>query len=291
MLEFLTSFLWTCVLAFLGKRTGFLDHPSFRKTHRRAVPPVGGIAIFLTLLMFEKDNPIFPYSVPMFILGLLDDLFDLSYRLKLIVTVLVSLWFVASTSTDTFIFGLKVHSTFLLIWFVGMMNAFNVIDGLDGLLGGISIVSSFLIGEEGLAFSLLGFLPMNLPPARVFLGNSGAFFLGAFLSMSTVRFFRGDMGFATLFLGLPFYEIVFSFLRRVISGRNPFSADEFHTHHVFSRGLGKWHALIVLVAFSSFFNLLGLTEKFHVFFLFLIACGVLFLSYGMFQGSDRNFNL
>jgi len=291
MTEFLTSFLLTCALVYLGKKTGFLDRPSSRKTHKKAIPPVGGVALFLTLLMFERDNPVFLYSTPMFILGILDDLFDLSYRLKLIVTSLVSLWFVVSASTGTFIFGLEVHPIFLLVWLVGMMNAFNVIDGLDGLVGGISVVSSFLIGEKSLAFSLLGFLPMNLPPAKVFLGNNGAFFVGAFLSMSTVKFFHGDVGFATLFLGLPFYEIVFSFLRRVISGRNPFSADELHTHHVFSRRMGKWRALIVLVAFSSFCNLLGLTEKFHVLFLFLFLCSVLFLSYSMFQSSDRNLDL
>ncbi|PLV60350.1 glycosyltransferase family 4 protein [Thermotoga sp. KOL6] len=291
MLEFLVSFFGTFTLFLIGKRTGFLDHPSSRKLHESAVPPVGGIAIFLTLLVFGRDNPVFVYSIPMFVLGILDDIFDLSYKVKLTATAFVSLWYVLSVPLETYIFGTKVPQILLLIWILGMVNAFNVIDGIDGLMGGISFLMALLLGEKSLAFSILGFIPMNLPPAKVFLGNNGSFFLGTFLSLASFQFFDGDIGFATLFLGLPFYEIVFSFLRRAWKRKNPFSPDKFHTHHVFCRRLGKWGSFITLLSISAFFNLLGLSEKFQTFFLYLVICIILFFTYSLFQSDYRGFDL
>jgi UDP-GlcNAc:undecaprenyl-phosphate GlcNAc-1-phosphate transferase len=291
MWEAIISFFLTSVLSVFAKKTGFLDHPDSRKSHGRAVPPVGGVSIFLTLLIFERDNPFFLFSIPLFFLGLLDDLFDLSYRIKLAVTTLVAVWFSTAVTIEVSIFGARIHPVFFVIWFVGMVNAFNVVDGLDGLLSGISLFSSLMIGERSLAFSIIGFLPWNLPDAKVFLGNSGSFLLGAYLSTASVVFFEGDLGYATLFLGFPFYEIVFSFVRRLVVKKNPFSPDEKHTHHVFSRKIGKWKTLLILVSFSLMFNLLGLSQKFYLILLYVVLCCVLLFTYCVLQRGDGNLKL
>ncbi len=291
MWEAIISFFLTSVLSVFAKKTEFLDRPDSRKSHGRAVPPVGGVSIFLTLLIFERDNPFFLFSIPLFLLGLLDDLFDLSYRIKLAVTALVAVWFSTAVTIEVSIFGARIHPVFFVIWFVGMVNAFNVVDGLDGLLSGISLFSSLMIGERSLAFSIIGFLPWNLPDAKVFLGNSGSFLLGAYLSTASVVFFEGDLGYATLFLGFPFYEIVFSFVRRLVAKKNPFSPDEKHTHHVFSRKVGKWKTLLILVSFSLMFNLLGLSQKFYFIFLYVVLCCVLLFTYCVLQRGNGNLKL
>ncbi|AAD36631.1 UDP-phosphate alpha-N-acetylglucosaminyl 1-phosphate transferase [Thermotoga maritima MSB8] len=291
MWEAIISFFLTSVLSVFAKKTEFLDRPDSRKSHGRAVPPVGGVSIFLTLLIFERDNPFFLFSIPLFLLGLLDDLFDLSYRIKLAVTALVAVWFSTAVTIEVSIFGARIHPVFFVIWFVGMVNAFNVVDGLDGLLSGISLFSSLMIGERSLAFSIIGFLPWNLPDAKVFLGNSGSFLLGAYLSTASVVFFEGDLGYATLFLGFPFYEIVFSFVRRLVVKKNPFSPDEKHTHHVFSRKIGKWKTLLILVSFSLMFNLLGLSQKFYFIFLYVVLCCVLLFTYCVLQRGNGNLKL
>jgi len=106
-----------------------------------------------------------------------------------------------------------------------------------------------------------------------------------------VVFFEGDLGYATLFLGFPFYEIVFSFVRRLVVKKNPFSPDEEHTHHVFSRKVGKWKTLLILVSFSLMFNLLGLSQKFYFILFYVVLCCVLLFAYCMFQRGDGNLEL
>ena len=262
-------FLVPLVIAF-SKKEGLVDLPNERKIHKIPVSRLGGVAIWTsTMLTFLclVFMSYYPYgklmsgillgSSLMFLLGLIDDVYGLGAKFKLLIQL--------SIATIVYLLGVQINSVpffggldlgwlsypITLLWIVGISNAVNFIDGVDGLAGSVVTVNSVtlailaitlsppnpisaLIGFI-LAGSMLAFLTFNFNPAKIFMGDSGSLFSGFILATISIT---GVMKVATLAILLPFVvlavpiiDITYASLRRIAKGQSPFVADAEHIHH------------------------------------------------------------
>ncbi len=255
-----------------SKKEGLVDLPNERKIHKIPVSRLGGVAIWSsTMLTFFLLVLLsyYPYGSLlsgillggslMFLLGLVDDVYNLSAKFKLFIQIaIVTIVYLLGVKIDTIInpFGGVFHLGLLsypitLLWIVGICNAVNFIDGVDGLAGSVITVNSITLAIVAvsmtpsnsisaliafiLAGSMLAFLAYNFNPAKIFMGDSGALFAGFLLASLSIT---GVMKTATLAIFLPFVvlavpimDITFSSLRRILKGTSPFVADAEHIHH------------------------------------------------------------
>ncbi|WP_041082900.1 glycosyltransferase family 4 protein [Thermotoga profunda] len=293
-MSFVISFCLSLIFVRFFAQKFPVDLPSSRKIHKVPIPLTGGIAIFVALLFVENQTKMVLLICFAFLFGILDDIEELSYKIKLPFQLIIAIVQLIIGPSEIYFLSIPLHGIFAktiqTFWFMSMFNALNMIDGMDALACSTSMISAFLIGEWRLGFAIAGFLPFNLPKAKSFLGNSGSAILGAVLPISVLVFFKGDIGYATIFLGYPAYEVVSSFLRRIVRHKNPFVADKNHTHHLFMKKIGVWRTLIFLIIFSFLCNLLGLAEKFWSFAIFLAICVSLFI-YCFSKSGNSNLDL
>ncbi len=263
----LISFTMTPAARVLAYKLGAIDVPKDeRRMHNKPIPRLGGIAVFIG---FSVSTMVFCDVTPsllalwfggliIVVLGILDDIFRLRALIKFVVQIGVAFVAVSQGLTISFInlFGNYItlgifEIPVTIIWIVGLTNAINLIDGLDGLSCGISAICSFslllctiMLGENPeitlltgiLAASCLGFLPFNTNPAKIFIGDTGALFLGYTLSILSLQgLFKTHTILSFMIplsiFGFPLFETVFSFLRRILHGKNPFAPDRGHIHH------------------------------------------------------------
>lgn len=265
------SFLATPLVKTLAYKVGAIDVPKDeRRMHQIPIPRLGGLAIFLaffiSVLIFadidRQMQGILLGAVMIVVLGVLDDIMTLRALPKLLVQIAaagvaayhgcVIQFFsnpnIFSDATYVNLGWLSVPIT--IVWIVAITNAVNFIDGLDGLAVGVSAISTaalfviaLLVSELNIAIVLialfgacLGFIPYNLNPAKIFMGDTGATFLGYILAtLSITGLFKlyAIISFAVpfLILGVPIFDICFAFLRRIAHGQNPMTADRGHVHH------------------------------------------------------------
>jgi UDP-GlcNAc:undecaprenyl-phosphate GlcNAc-1-phosphate transferase len=210
-----------------------------------------------------------------FIIGLFDDLFGLKWSRKLIFQVLVAaggilfgikIGFLSGVRTDFIYLPSTATVLFTIAWVIALMNAVNLIDGMDGLATGISAIAAgaFLIlaliqGQVVAALlsaavlgATLGFIPFNFHPAKIFLGDAGSLLLGYLLAaISIVGPFKTTTALTValpiLILALPLFDTSFAILRRTVAGRKIHEADTDHVHHQLARrGLGHRGTVLVL---------------------------------------------
>ena len=279
-----------------ARRIGALDRPGeSRRVHDHPIPRLGGLAILLGLLagvaLFGTQDRglrgILAGSLVVAALGMADDLWDLKPWIKLLAETLAALIALGHgveihILTDPVHFAGEVLSLGVLsapvtvLWIVGMTNALNLIDGLDGLAAGVSLIScgcmlavslflpettdmSVLLGALGGA--CLGFLPYNRNPARIFMGDIGALLLGYVLSTASVLgLFKmyAAVTFAAplLILALPLTDTLYAVVRRLRRGESPMKADRGHIHHrLLALGLTQKQAVAVLYAVSAVLGL------------------------------------
>jgi UDP-GlcNAc:undecaprenyl-phosphate/decaprenyl-phosphate GlcNAc-1-phosphate transferase len=302
LLAFSGAFLLTIFLTPLVKRQAIrldaFDHPNeARRVHQTPMPRLGGVAIYATLglgvALCSWFDPVFftigkliLIATPVFLLGVVDDLRGVSERLKLLVpagcaVLLYSFgWRVTALSLlPGMTFRLPLWLGFLLtvLWVVGVTNAFNLMDGLDGLAVGISalaisavLLCAMLLGQTASAWlaallvgALLGFLPSNFYPAKIFLGDSGSLFLGFVMAAVTLTGTTAEAGtvsfVAPIVLGLPLVEAVVTLLRRRIAGQPLLPGDRGHFHHkLLELGLSQRQAVLRLYAAGLVFAVSGL---------------------------------
>ena len=271
------------------------DKPNGRKLHARAIPHLGGVAIFagffLALLVLlatpfgvtqaSRILALLPGLLLVFGLGLVDDLRGLRAGVKLVYQVVAAVCVVAmggglwQGSFSDPIFALAVALS--VLWYVGVCNSVNLIDGLDGLAAGIAVVAAaaFLavgirVGDAAVvlvAMSLMGallaFLRFNFHPALIFMGDTGSMFLGFTLAFLTcllapqVGLVSALLGGATI-LGVPILDTLTAICRRLAARRHIFAADGEHTHHKLLRlGLSHRAAVLLLYALATVFAALG----------------------------------
>jgi len=176
------------------------------------------------------------------------------------------------------------------LWFVGMINSVNFIDGLDGLLAGVAIIAVVALGINSLlapvqplvaalcallAGALLGFLPYNFHPARVFIGTAGVFTVGYALAALSVLG-TAKVALALLVLGVPIIDAFWIIIRRVSAGRSPFSADRGHFHHrLLDLGLSHRQAVLLIYLLGLALALAGflLSGRGQISFFLLVVIG------------------
>ncbi len=269
---FLVSFATTPFVRKLAFKINAVDVPdNKRHIHKKTTPLIGGLAIFMGfivgMLLFYRPmdvqfRGIMIATVIIILAGVIDDTIVLKAKVKLLIQIICALivYFhgvkIDYISMPDFIVpGGMLYLSWLslpitVLWIVGVTNAVNLIDGLDGLAAGVSSIAAFslffiaiLTSENdvailtaALAGGCLGFLPYNINPARIFMGDTGALFLGFILSVVCIQgLFKGYViiSFVVpfLILGLPLFDTIFAILRRLINKKPIMEADRSHLHH------------------------------------------------------------
>ena len=286
----------TPVVKSLAFKMGAMDVPKDnRRMHDHPIPRMGGLAIFLgfllSVLLFAEITPqlrgMLLGSVIIVVLGIFDDIYSLPAMFKFVVQIVAALVAVFSGNVIQTLSNPNIFSSDLywdlgvlsipvsVIWIVAITNAVNLIDGLDGLACGVSTISSMTllvislvvsdapaaILMAALAGSCIGFLPYNLNPAKIFMGDTGSTFLGYVLAVVSIQGlfkFYTIISFAVpfLMLGLPIFDTCFAFIRRIAHGQSPMHADRSHVHHrLIDMGFSQKQAVAVLYIISAILGL------------------------------------
>ena len=285
----------TPIVIRVARRLNIVDDPDMRKVHSKPIPRIGGIAIFVSMmaliipvlflpnvigdsfrLIRSKVIALLFAAAFMFFVGLVDDIKQLRVRAKLLAQIIAAIVVCSAgirinfiTITDSLVINFGWLSWPLTIfWIVGVTNAINFIDGLDGLAAGICaaacgviVILSFYFGPVTMTIIMLsllgaltGFLFFNFNPARIFMGDCGSLFLGFTIASSSVLCAaktRTIVGLAlpVLTLGIPIFDALLSMLRRFLERRSIFSPDRSHFHHrLLAIGLCQRHAVIIAYA-------------------------------------------
>ncbi|MFV0440735.1 MAG: MraY family glycosyltransferase [Lachnospirales bacterium] len=225
-------------------------------------------------------------GVLIFIVGLLDDKYTMPAKVKLFCQIVVAVVVISFGITVDFIdypLTVPIEAQWLnkgitLIWIVGIINAMNIIDGIDGLAAGVSAISSlfltvlcFLSGSPisvilsaSLAGSCLGFLPRNFYPSEIFMGDTGAMFLGYVLSVASILgLFKSyallSIVISVLVLAFPIFDVGFAMIRRLLSGKPIMTADRGHLHHrIYDAGFNEKQTVAILYCVSFVCAMLAL---------------------------------
>jgi len=299
------TYILTVTLIKLAPKIGAVDKPGGRKIHRVPVPKLGGLAIFIAFaitvglavlfnptvadeFLSQKTFAIFIGLFVMLLLGIYDDLFKLSWMWKftfqiVAACIVIRQGLVITNITNPLgLMTLKIPIMFgfffTIMWLVGLTNAVNLSDGLDGLATGIVLIVSgvtfansiYLMQTRPEQYQLfifpavtsvcilgasVAFLKFNFYPARIFLGDTGSLFLGFLIACTAVRSSQistTTVAFVVpvIALGLPILDTTLAFLRRTAKRRNPFRADMDHIHHrMIQSGLSHPQAVLVLYGF------------------------------------------
>ena len=302
LLTALCSFALLLSLPRVARQIGLLDHPDERKHHETATPLIGGISIALAVtvgILLQSSgistHRIFLLSVAVIcVVGVVDDLTDLSYRLKMFCQILVALLIViVGGETVTHIgyiffsdtgYGLGPFSqVFTIIAVVGLMNAYNMIDGHDGLAAGCAVITLLSVG---LALTVLQDAPVpvllilflissliffffNLESVvgsrrQAFLGDAGSLMLGLAVAYFLIKYSglqasKIKVAAAPWLVGLPLLDMMAVLTRRLLNRRSPFRADRIHFHHVMmDYGLSKGRVLLLALVLQSLLSGIGL---------------------------------
>lgn len=296
VVAFIISFAATPIVKSFAQKVGAMDVPDgARRVHDHPIPRMGGLAIFLgfllSALLFVDIGPQFQGillgCVIIVATGVIDDIISLNAWVKLALQIAAALVAVLHgirievlinpivwSSSEYWVLGaLSIPIT--ILWIVGITNSVNLIDGLDGLAVGVSTISSvtmliiaLLVADAQVALVLaalagacVGFMPYNLNPAKIFMGDTGSLLLGYVLATTSVMGlfkFYAVVSFAVplLALAVPLFDTVFAFCRRLLKGQSPFHPDRGHFHHrLIDMGLSQKQAVAVLYCISAVLGL------------------------------------
>lgn len=325
----LQSLIFSCFLAFgltylvmpkvieIARRRGLVDHPEDRSSHTEVTPSLGGIPIFLatfcSMLVFAPAGSlqnmqfIFAALALVFVMGATDDIITLSAQVKLVgQLIVVGLLVVLADVRLEGMYGLFgyhgqfpyalsiVVSAFTLLV---IMNAFNLIDGINGLAASLGAMINICLGcwfyitgmpvlgllSLSLAGALLAFLRFNITPAQIFMGDTGSLFIGTITGMLTIRFidlcagstpsagdfcFQNPVAIAVSLLIVPLFDTLRVVITRMLRGRSPFKADRRHIHHLlidcgFSHMAATSILLLVNMSFISLVFMLDSRLSLH----------------------------
>ena len=304
------------IVALFARQVGWMATPDERRSHSEPTPYVGGIAFFLALVaaivvarQMDRFDPLFRNNsellgvivagLVVFVLGFIDDIHEVSAPMKVTGVVIAALslvWFgvtmiyFRAPFVDVFVLSSDWIPLFTVFWLLGMTQAVNLIDGLDGLAAGIVAIASgaFFVYSRHLGINgllsepnigplvaiitvgiCLGFLPYNFHPARIFMGDSGALLLGLLVAVSTsvvggranpetqaasgqTYFFLAPLFIPLLVLGVPIIDVIFAIIRRTRSGVGLATADTGHLHHrLIKLGHGPRRAVVILWSWTA----------------------------------------
>lgn len=314
------SFLLTFVYRKVATVAGWIDKPNTKKIHSRPIPTMGGICVFLCYwgIYFVSIPPenklmdigaLFLSSLVILITGIIDDQLELKPWQKMTGILIAGniFYFFTSTRLDHFtvaILGTVDFSQFsylaMMIWIAGITNAMNLMDGLDGLATGTSIISLVTMGLVSYFFMdttnvavvvmifllvavLLGFLPHNFHPARVFLGDTGALFIGFMIATLSLNGLKHATFISLLvpvaILGVPLTDTIAAMIRRLLRKQAISKKDWGHLHHRLLRlGFSHRQTVLVIYGLGIIFSLTALLYPLSSFL------GSIILTFGLFVG-------
>lgn len=309
---FLTSLILTHLMIKTSKNMNIMDIPNERSVHKKPTPLLGGIAIFLSFLfgfiLFGNQNPlmisILIASFLILLLGIFDDIKPIKARYKFVIHILVALivvFYGGLKLTHVDIFGLSLNFKWMspyvtILIIVGIINAVNLIDGLDGLCAGISSIYFLTIGVIALILNkfngldiilsfimlgaTLGFLVFNFPPAKIFMGDTGSTFLGLMISVIMLLGFKTvtltSLLIPLVLLILPITDTLFAIIRRALNKKPIGQADKEHIHHQLLKHLSTRKTILVIyivdLIFSvvSIFYAIGKKKEMIIFYILLM---------------------
>lgn len=329
------SVIATPLVRLLAFKIGAVDNPNARRINKIPMPSAGGLAVFFAFAVstlvflppivkhvsvngtyFEYVLPIVLAGTVIIITGLIDDVKELAPMPKMVGILIAAsmIWLFTDFRFDDFKIpfgGPLLHfpmwlSFFLtVLWIVAITNAVNLIDGLDGLVSGVAIISLSTMGLVSYFFlydsniflvltvfilvaAILGFLPYNYNPAVIYLGDTGALFIGFMIGVLSLQGLKNSTAVAVvtpmIILGVPITDTVVAMIRRKLSGQKIYEADKMHLHHrLLSLGLSHRGTVLVIYAISFVFSLISLLLNVSsrlggVLLLIALVCGVLILS-------------
>ena len=324
LISFLVTYKSVPIINIIGKRYLLVDTPNKRKQHSKLIVRIGGLSIFIGLLspflLFFIFGLIKPESSPviltilfgsflMFLIGFIDDIFSMSFSKRLILQLFVSslIWSQGLKINEIYLSWLIPNlnnieiSPFLdllitNIWVVGIINAMNWLDGLDGLASGINLIcgvgfsiaslSMGIYNESFLMIALsgacLGFLLHNSYPAKIFMGDGGSYLLGSLIAFFSLYLYQIDLNSdnklidplsITLFMLLPLIDMVYVIFSRILNGALPFFPDRRHLHHrlmyIGFNHTDTVHFCYLISFFFASISLGNLYPNFRFYFIFL----------------------
>ncbi len=264
-----------------------------RKIHKKSIPNLGGVCVFIASMFayftfsdyvnVPRPDKLFSISILLFFVGLKDDLEPVHPWKRFIYEFVCAFFIIYITDiripsmygifyVDILPYWVSFGLTSVFI--VACINAYNMIDGIDGLLGSLSLLGTIIfgimfydVGEQlwallcvSVAGSLIGFLIFNWNPAKIFMGNGGAMFLGTIFACMSVRIMQLDHIDGSFFtittpitialgvVAIPIFDMLSVFTIRILNKQSPFKADRRHTHHkLLDLGLQHWQAVLVLI--------------------------------------------
>jgi UDP-GlcNAc:undecaprenyl-phosphate GlcNAc-1-phosphate transferase len=307
LISLATSLFLTPVVRRLAQRFGWLDVPKDdRRVHTAPIPRLGGVAVFASTMLalaalplvdnlvtralveqWESVVAVLASSTVVFLFGVYDDLAGTNAKWKFIAqgvaaVILYLLGGHIGAVTIPFVGSLEVPPVldfvFTILWVVGICNAFNLIDGLDGLAAGASLFASLVmlgvalvnnrplvaVASIALTGALIGFLRYNFNPASIFLGDSGALFIGFLLAALSVTGSQKSstavaVAIPVMTFALPVIDAGFTLVRRFISRKPLFAGDREHIHHkLLERGWSQRRVAFALYGACALFGLLAL---------------------------------
>jgi UDP-GlcNAc:undecaprenyl-phosphate GlcNAc-1-phosphate transferase len=289
ILSFIAAFIVTPLIGRVAFRTGFVDEPKPHKMHVRPMPLLGGLAIYLALCIallrvdFSTEwvsmAAVAVGATVLMLVGLWDDRRGMAPRAKLLAQIAAAVLAAAA--------GVQVHLTpwpaadFLItvFWFVGITNAINLMDNMDGLAAGVSGVAAFFFtilaasAQQGLVASLaaavtgasLGFLYYNISPAMIFMGDTGALLLGFLLAVIGVKYAPTNLPLGSTWMvpitvmGLAIFDTALVTFARLVGRRPVSSGGTDHTSHRLARlGLGINRAVFTMYLAAGLLGILAI---------------------------------
>lgn len=289
------SLFMTPVAKKLAVKFGAVDIPKDeRRVHSKPMPLMGGLAIYFgifisSLIFLPIDKTLISIIIGgsiILISGVIDDIKGLSPRAKLVFQIIASIVLIlGDVKIDAITNPFGKSGTLLLLngfsipitifWVVGITNTLNLIDGLDGLAAGVAMIASLsflfvankfsyipiMIMSAIVAGSCIGFLPYNFNPAKIFMGDTGALFLGFMLAALSIEGVMKSVATIAvvvpiIILGVPIFDTTFAIFRRLLNGKSIAEADKGHLHHrLLNMGYSQKKTVLILYSISAVFGL------------------------------------
>ncbi|MDO4710998.1 MAG: MraY family glycosyltransferase [Peptostreptococcaceae bacterium] len=299
MLKVFLAFVISCFISYLitpfiiklANKIGAIDVPKdARRVHSKPIPRLGGLGIFIgflipSIFLLSPDPKVLAILLSagiMVNMGIIDDISPLKAKTKLFIQIFCALiitwagiridFFTNPFENDILIVLRLLSIPITVFWIVGITNTVNLIDGLDGLAAGISIIAALTLGIVaftsgqyvtatllmGVVGGAVGFLPHNFNPAKIFMGDTGSLFLGFVLSVTSILgTIKGATVLAVIIpifaLAIPILDTTFAIIRRFLAGKPIMEADRGHLHHrLLSKGLSQKKTVIYLYGIAAF---------------------------------------
>ena len=313
IVTFLTSFILTPIIKKIAVHINAVDEPNERKVHKKPTPRLGGLAIFLAFMLgymlYARESTmmlsVLMGSFLIVLCGIIDDINPVKAKYKFIIQIFAAAIVCIYGNlilNEISIFGLNLYFSppwsyiITIIFMVAVMNIINLIDGLDGLASGISTiyfitiaVIAFVLNQKGgldiilsliMAGATLGFLGHNFPPASIFLGDTGSYFLGYIISVIALLGYKATTLTSIIIpiaiLGIPIFDTASAIIRRLLKHENPFTTpDREHLHHQFLKmNFSPRRTILVIYFFTILFSvvsvLFAIHDKQHAIYIYLI---------------------